>query len=71
MNALSLLCSARLHALLSLGLFLSGCQTPPAERTATPWITTKQSLTLLSANDGQPHLKLEPTPMTSNEWKSP
>lgn len=71
MNGFFLPRSARFHALLSLGLFLSGCQTPPAERTGTPWITTKQRLTLLSANDGQAHPKLDAAHTTSNERKSP
>lgn len=49
-----------------LALLFSGCRTPQAERFARPWITTKQPLTLLSANDGQAHLKLHPAHMTSN-----
>lgn len=56
-------------ALLLLGLpalLLPGCRTPQAERLATPWIQTKQRLTLLSANDGQAHLKLDPAHIMSN-----
>jgi DNA-binding beta-propeller fold protein YncE len=32
----------------------------------TPWIKTTQPLTLLSANDGQAHIKLDPSSMISN-----
>lgn len=58
-------------ALAGLGISFSGCQTPPDERLATPWIKTRQLLTLLSANDGQAHLKQDAAHMTSNERKSP
>jgi len=51
---------------LALAVFLSGCQTPHDERSASPWITTKHRLTLLSANDGQAHLKLDPAHIASN-----
>jgi hypothetical protein len=55
-----------LWEVLALTAVLSGCHTLRDEQTATRWITTKQPLTLLSANDGQMHLKLDAAHTTSN-----
>lgn len=47
-------------------MLLAGCHTPQDGRLATPWVKTKERLTLLSANDGQAHLKLHPAHIASN-----
>jgi len=39
---------------------------PATEAASTPWITSKEPLTLLSANDGQAHIKVDASSWTSN-----
>ena len=51
--------------LLSMGLLITATLSGRADEKSSPWITTKDRLTLLSANDGQTHLKID-----SSHWKS-